>query len=185
MTNSPQQAQYSNPDSAVADIKNSQWVSLLPSNQQDLVLLAVHLYIRERELNSNLDDYSYIIFPMAKAYEGFLKLYFYELHLIDKRTYEGRRFRIGRALNPDIRKSQRDEYWLYDDIAQQCGHELARMLWDTWIECRNQVFHYFPNKNKTILFQDVAKYLLMISESITKAYNCKNEDGGLPTDFSL
>lgn len=161
-------------------INHREWYMFLPKDQRQLIDLSVELYQRELRLNSMLQDYSFIVFPMAKAYEGFLKLYLFELGLISEKTFEGRRFRIGRALNPDIRQSQRDEYWLYDDVAQFCGKDLARFMWDTWLECRNQLFHYFPHRFKNIKLTQVEDYLLMMDESISRAYQCKldiNQNG--------
>jgi hypothetical protein len=149
------------------------WFSQLPKEQKDLVELTIVLYEREQEMDTILTDYSFILFPIAKAYEGFLKQYLYELGLISERTFEGRRFRIGRALNPDIRENQRDEFWLYDNVAQLCGQEMARALWETWLECRNRIFHYFPSKNIRLDLTAVETHLSLLDETITNAHQCK------------
>ena len=36
----------------------------------------------------NISDYSYLVFPFSKAYEGFLKKLFLDLKLIDKGQFE-------------------------------------------------------------------------------------------------
>lgn len=149
------------------------WFSQLPKEQQELVELTIVLYEREQKLDTTLVDYSFILFPVAKAYEGFLKHYLFELDLISEKTFEGRRFRIGRALNPDIRENQRDEFWLYDNVAQMCGDETARALWETWLECRNRIFHYFPSKNIRLDLTAVETHLSLLDETITSAYQCK------------
>jgi hypothetical protein len=149
------------------------WFPLLPADQQELIELTIVLYDREQEMDSLLTDYSFITFPMAKAYEGFLKQYLFELGLISQKTFEGKRFRLGRALNPDIRDNQRDEFWLYDDVSRMCGEELSRALWETWLECRNRVFHYFPSRNVKLSLAAVEAHLLLLEETISSAHQCK------------
>jgi hypothetical protein len=124
-------------------------------------------------MDSLLTDYSFIIFPIAKAYEDFLKQYLFDLGLISQKTYEGKRFRLGRALNPDIRDNQRDEFWLFDDVSSMCGEELSRSLWETWLECRNRVFHYFPAKNVKLSLTAVTTHLQLLDETISNAHQCK------------
>lgn len=174
MNESPLQAagMTQNPPST-RTITQRAWFSFLPADQQQLIELSFSLFEREKSLHSSLIDCSFIIFPMAKAYEGFLKLYLFEMGLISQKTFEGKRFRIGRALNPDIRLSQRDEFWLYDNVAQYCGDDVARLMWNTWLECRNQVFHYFPHRNQYIALSQVGEYLFMMDTTITQAYQCK------------
>jgi hypothetical protein len=85
---------------------------------------------------------------MAKAYEGFLKKFFLNLGLIDRRQFEGRHFRIGKSLNPDLPEKYRDEDWLFDDLQRLCARSkiepIADKLWEAWRESRNLLFHYFP-----------------------------------------
>lgn len=174
MNESPLQAAgISQEPPSIRTITQRVWFTLLPADQQQLIELSFSLFEREKSLHSSLVDCSFIIFPMAKAYEGFLKIYLLEMGLISQKTFEGRRFRIGRALNPDIRLSQRDEFWLYDNVAANCGDAVARLLWNTWLECRNQVFHYFPNRNQYITLSEVEEYLFMMDSSISQAHQCK------------
>lgn len=149
------------------------WFHQLHKDQQELIRLSIVLYEREQQMSSTLSDYSFIIFPIAKAYEGFLKHYLYDLGLISHKTFEGKRFRIGRALNPDIRESQRDEFWLFDDVAQLCGPSTARSLWETWLECRNRVFHYFPDRNVHLTLTAVESHLQLLDDTISDAYQCQ------------
>ena len=145
--------------------KNSPWYEYLDECQQKLVAISFALTNKQNEL-AGLDDYSFIVFSMAKAYEGFLKKVFADLGLITKETYEDRHFRIGRALNPDIRSSQRDESWLYDDVEARFGGELARQLWDTWLLCRNRVFHYFSECHQGLSFEEASDRISMMEKSI-------------------
>lgn len=149
------------------------WYQFLTPWQRQLVETTAKLIDQHRD-NSNMVDYSFIVFPMSKAYEGFLKKFLYDLNLIDKKTYEGRRFRIGRALNPDVVKHQRDQYWLYDDVERICSEQTARDLWLAWLHCRNRVFHFFP-KDKGLLNLDQALgKVKKIADAMSAAVKCYN-----------
>lgn len=157
-------------------IPQESWFSYLSEMQQELALLSIHLYERELELRSNLVDYSFILFSLSKTYEGFLKKYLYEMNVIDKKVYEGRRFRIGRALNPDISHKHRDDYWLYDDVAKRCGEDVARELWDAWLECRNQVFHFFPKDGVTLRLDQVEQRMQQLFQAMRTAVACRRKN---------
>ena len=143
----------------------SSWYRYLDVHQQELVNVSFSL-LEKKDALLDIKDFSFMVFPMSKAYEGFLKKVFYDLYLINKETYLGRRFRIGRAFNPDIRSHQRDEDWLYDDVELQFGREVARQLWETWLVCRNRVFHYFANEQQALSFDEAKQKIDMIVESI-------------------
>jgi hypothetical protein len=145
--------------------KDAAWFRYLDAYQKELVLVSLSLANQKQTL-SNLKDYSFIVFPMAKAYEGFLKKVFFDLQLISKETYEGNHFRIGRALNPDIRSYQRDKDWLYDNVALKFGKQTARYLWDTWLKCRNRVFHYFSNNQQFLSFKEALARIQMMKQAI-------------------
>lgn len=149
------------------------WFKHLSKKQQDLIELSIFLYERETRPNSSrLVDYGFIVFPMSKAYEGFLKKYLLDHNLITKRVYDGRRFRIGRALNPDIRKKYRDDLWLYDEVSQVCGQKLSRKMWNTWLECRNRVFHYFPREFHFLNLEEAASKLKMVVSTMQEMVEC-------------
>jgi hypothetical protein len=153
------------------------WLEHIESWQQELVELSYSLLAREQELSAHaeykpLSDYAFIVFPMAKGYEGFLKQYLLDQKLIDMPTYQSRRFRIGRALNPDVPQNQRDTFWLYDDVAHLCGEEVAKELWQVWLECRNHLFHYFPNQEYSVTLHQAAEHLDIMSHAMTAAYEC-------------
>ncbi len=146
--------------------RNQPWYLYLSKWQRDLIDVSLDLSQRRQEL-LGLKDYSFIVFPMAKAYEGFLKKILLDLNLISQATYQGRRFRIGRALNPDIRTHQKDEQWLYDDIAQRFGEEIARQMWNTWLECRNRVFHFFPDHEQYLTLSEAEAHLQMMIDTMS------------------
>lgn len=153
------------------DITRQSWFSYLSEDQQALASTAY--FLLEQGQQAQVSDYSYVVFPMAKAYEGFLKKYFFELGLISQQTYESRRFRVGRAFNPDLNSNQQDELWIFDDVARMCGLALAREMWDAWLECRNQVFHYFPLHNKTLSLAQAEAKLQQLALVMEGAVRCQ------------
>lgn len=153
---------------------NANWLTYLTDWQIQLIEVANHLIQEYDENRDSLADYSFLVFPMSKAYEGFLKKFLYDLNLIDKATYEGRRFRIGRALNPDVAKEQRDEYWLYDDITKICSQKTAHRLWEAWLKCRNRVFHFFPKDKGLLTYEQALSKIDLVSRAMSTAVKCYN-----------
>jgi hypothetical protein len=149
------------------------WYVRTSTWEKTLVRTSVELFAREERLNSFFEDYSFVVFPMAKAYEGFLKKYFYDLGFLSLAMYTDKRFRIGRSLNPDIRPDRREEDWIFGRLAEKCGTEMARGLWDTWIECRNQLFHFFPDKEKRISLQEAGRLLEKLAAAMEMAVECQ------------
>lgn len=155
--------------------ESATWYKYLDQCQQELVSVSFSLANKRNEL-SDLRDFSFMVFPMAKAYEGFLKKVFFDMQLINKETYEGRRFRIGRALNPDVRSYQRDDNWLYDNVELKFGVEMARQLWDTWLVCRNHVFHYFSSCEQFLNFEEAIKRIEMMRQTMQTVINQLNKE---------
>lgn len=117
-------------------------------------------------------DFSFIVFPLAKAYEGFLRDYFFQAGLISKRDYEGKYFRIGRSFNPDLPNRLRDEDWIYDDVARLCSEETARDLWKAWIEGRNHLFHYYSHDRYCLTYEEAVERVWMLVDVMEKAMQC-------------
>lgn len=145
------------------------WFAQIPEDLQVLISSSLELFHREHRLQSNYQDYAFLIFPLAKAYEGVLKHYLLESGLISPSTFASRRFRIGRALNPDVSQNQRDKWWLFDDLVRQCGQEVAYGVWQAWLECRNHVFHYFPQQQNHFSLDEAERkmeQLLRVMEAL-------------------
>ena len=53
-------------------------------------------------INEDPTDYSYLVFPYAKLYEGFLKDIFLSAEIISQTEYVSDHFRIGKALSPSM-----------------------------------------------------------------------------------
>jgi len=156
-------------------VRSQAWFLYLNEDQKTLVDLAEKLWHRERMLKSEFKDYSFLVFPMAKAYEGFLKKFFYDMGLIEKHDFESKHFRIGRALNPNLRDYYQDEKWIYDDVERTCGPNVARKLWDAWTDCRNHLFHFYPMSKQTISLTEAGKRIDQLALAMQEAVNCKLE----------
>lgn len=119
---------------------------------QQRVLLGDGMFLLEdskRHTDTEPTDYSYLVFPFAKMYEGFLKQLFCDLSIIGQREYESHHYRIGKALSPNLvrRLGQRSAY---GQVEQRYGAGLAQLLWQAWKEGRNLVFHYFPHNYRAL-----------------------------------
>jgi hypothetical protein len=124
---------------------------------KDSLLLLDHF--EEPDHRHVYHDYAFLVFPIAKAYEGFLKLYFQRLGVLNQAHSESRLFRIGRSFNPDLPPHLRDEVWIYDDVSRESGKEIARGLWEIWVEGRNHLFHYFPQHRRTVDYEQARKLI--------------------------
>ncbi len=136
---------------------------------RDLVKESFVMLDREEKNGDKLHDYSFVVFPMAKAYEGFLKKLFFDLGLINKRQYLGDRFRVGKSLNPNLPKRYQWD-WVYNRLVSRCkGEQTPLKLWEVWKQARNRIFHYFPAHQEFVAL-DQAKYLISeISSAMEQA----------------
>lgn len=119
-------------------------------------------------------DYSFVVFPAAKAYEGFLKKLLLYLGFIIEEDYAGKHFRIGKALNPSLPPDLRHE-GVYEKIVAFTGNRrLGDQLWETWKLGRNLIFHWFPNEQNAITLPEAKERVNMIVISIDQAFKeCK------------
>ena len=126
--------------------KTSPLWSFLDVNQKDYLTDSFYLLDHLKNHPVVLNDYSFILFGVAKCYEGFLKKLFLEKRYINQEEFISTRYRIGKVLNPAIEEKYKDES-VYDNIREETGNnDLAELLWETWKFNRNRIFHYFPNK---------------------------------------
>lgn len=146
---------------------------------RDLVEESFTLLEREERLQGELHDYSFVVFPMAKAYEGFLKKLLLDMKLIDKRQYYGEHFRIGRALNPSLPKRYRAG-WVYGRLVESCqgNEELPLFLWEVWKRARNRIFHFFPDHHEFISLEEAREMIEKLAEGMERALEgCKARFG--------
>ena len=119
-------------------------------------------------INEEPTDYSYLVFPYAKLYEGFLKDFFLDLDIIDARDYQSDHFRIGKTLSPNLAKKL-GRRSAYGQIVQRYGKDLATRLWHTWKNGRNLVFHYFPHNYRALSLEQAKTLIQLIVETMDQA----------------
>lgn len=116
-------------------------------------------------------DYAFVVFPAAKAYEGFLKKLFLDLKFITEDDYYGKHFRIGKALNPSLPREIRDGRWVYGKIVKFCGGAgLGDKLWEAWKLSRNLTFHWFPDEKNAITLPEAEDRINLIIDAIDQAF---------------
>ena len=149
--------------------------------KQSLLLLKTAKGWEKKADSRKMDfhDYSFVVFPAAKAYEGFLKTLFLDLEFITKDQYYGKRFRVGKALNPSLDRRYRKREGVYDKIVAYCnGRVLADQLWNTWRKARNVLFHWFPKEQNVIDFDTANERVHMILDTMDLAFKeCKIDRG--------
>lgn len=159
----------------VEDLEKRNWWTYIHEDLQELLKESVLLCDRVSTWDEKFHDYSFIVFPAAKAYEGFLKKMFLDLGFITMEDYSGKRFRVGKALNPELERGLRESEGVYDKIVEYCGGvALADRLWETWKICRNLIFHWFPNERNAITLEEAKERVEDVITSIDMAFEgCK------------
>ena len=152
----------------LSELYKLNWFKSLPSTQRQLLEQSFYLLEEIGYNHREFYDYSFIVMPASKAYEGFVKDFLFLLKLISEKRYKGRRFRVGKALNPALGKSDPDKFEaLFDDLIEIFGSEdVPNMMWKTWKQCRNQVFHYFYDEKKAISLYQAKEKLQRILKMI-------------------
>jgi hypothetical protein len=114
-------------------------------------------------------DYPFLIFPFAKAYEGFLKQLFKDVGFISHLDYISDHLRLGKLLSPHLIMKLGDKS-LYEKIRLNGSRELAETLWKTWKLGRNEIFHYFPHNIRAVTFDEANRTVGNILETMEIAY---------------
>jgi len=156
------------------DLKEKKWWPYVEKDIRSLFVEAFILMEFAKESDQKFNDYAFVVFPAAKGYEGLLKKVFLDLGFITKEDFFGKRFRIGKALNPSLEKAFRHES-VYDRLVTHCkGKEVADKLWQTWRLSRNLVFHWFPNEKNSLDLDEAKDRLEMILSAIDSLFTeCK------------
>ena len=112
------------------NLKAKLWWDYLEEDIKELLEESLYLHEKVASWRTGFHDYAFVVFPAAKAYEGFLKKLFLDLHLISENDYYGKHFRIGKALNPDLPDKFKNDDYVYDKLANFChNEELPNILW--------------------------------------------------------
>lgn len=159
------------------NIEDRVWWDYLEEDLQELLKESVLLATKAEAWTQKFHDYSFIVFPAAKAYEGFLKRLLLDLGMIKSEDYYGKRFRIGKALNPSLDRRFRKKEGVYNKIVKYCGgRDLADGLWTTWKECRNKLFHWFPDEKNAVSLQEAKQKVGLILNTMDAAFEeCKTD----------
>src|SRR4030067_2679821 len=97
----------------------------LSQNQKDLILEGQYLMndiIKDHAYN--FKDYSFLVFPFAKAYEGFLKKLFLDIDFISHLDYISDHLRLGKLMSPNL-INRLGERSLYKKIEEKTSRELS------------------------------------------------------------
>lgn len=163
--------------------RQTAWFNFLDNHMQALVEQSLYLLDQEKNIDhTRFKDYSFIVFPIARAYEGFLKKFFENIGLIGYEDLINPYFRIGRSLNPDLPQRLQDESWLYDDLLRMCQKcdqpNLAMDMWQVWRQGRNQLFHYFLHGEVQMIELNRAEEIVAsFVEIMDRVIECKIENG--------
>lgn len=139
--------------------------------QQDLLIEGDYLkdqIIEDAEYS--FKDYSFLVFPFAKAYEGFLKQVFLDVGFISHLDYISNHFRLGKMLSPNMIEKLGESRSLYSQITHSISNEFAEEVWCTWKLHRNEIFHYYPHNLKAITFNEADKVAKKITSTMRDVY---------------
>ncbi len=145
-----------------------QFWQYLSQNQKDLIIEGQYLMSEVIGHNAyHFKDYSFLVFPFAKAYEGFLKQLFRDIGFISRLDYISDHLRLGKLMSPNLIGRLGDRS-LYKKIETTADKELADKIWNTWKVGRNQIFHYFPHNIKAVSFDEaetITNQIIQVMES--------------------
>lgn len=143
----------------------------LSKEQQDLILGGDFLgdEINKNKQHAAFRDYSFLVFPYAKAYEGFLKQLFKDIGFISHLDYISDHLRLGKLMSPNLADRLGDRS-LYRKIYQVATKDLADRIWNTWKVGRNQVFHYFPHNLKALSFDEAENLVNQLIQTMQETY---------------
>jgi hypothetical protein len=130
----------------------------------ETVLSFVEKY-REKE---EISDYSFLVFPFSKAYEGFLKRFLFDTGLIREEDYYSDEIRIGRILNPSYVKERSNVFNRLCDKSPD-GRGVPKKLWMVWKRGRNLVFHYFPHNFRKLEYDEAVEIINEIVDAMNSA----------------
>lgn len=145
--------------------------SYLSQTQKDLIIegqYLLHDIIKDHAFQ--FKDYSFLVFPFAKTYEGFLKQLFKDVKFISHLDYISDHLRIGKLLSPHLMAKLGDRS-LYRQIIECASEDLAKRIWESWKMGRNQVFHYFPHNLRALTFAEASNTIETLLLTMDEAYN--------------
>jgi len=146
----------------------------LPDEIQGLIADGETLvnFVLSNDKSHEISDLSFMVFPFAKAYEGFLKKLFLDIGMIQPDEYYGDDIRIGRILNPSYLAEKGNVFAKFCEGTPD-KKVLSQKLWDAWKQGRNSVFHYFPHNFKKLDFDEAMDLIRGFVDAMeTAVENC-------------
>ena len=142
----------------------------LSQEERELLADGFHIWrlARQGVLDGQISDYSFLVAPFAKAYEGFLKKFFLQLNLISRDDYYDDHFRVGKVLNPNLRRYRFSVYRALEKLELN-EQAVAPPLWQAWKKGRNLVFHYFPHNLQRLTLSQAESRINLILTAINLA----------------
>lgn len=144
----------------------------LSLTQKDLILEGK--YLVDIIKPHRFKDYSFMVFPFAKAYEGYLKQLFLDVGFITHESYISDHFRVGKYLSPHMIEKLNGES-VYVQISEKISPDLAHDIWNVWKKGRNQVIHYYPHNFKRLsyndsvsMIEDILRIMILSYQNIKK-----------------
>ncbi len=150
--------------------KTSGFWFYLSRGQKDLINEGMYLMndvIKDKAYH--FKDYSFLVFPFAKAYEGFLKQLFKDIKFISHLDYISDHLRLGKLMSPNL-VNKLGKRSLYKKIKDKVGQDLADKIWNCWKNGRNQVFHYYPHNLKALTFDEAEAVTEQILKTMDESY---------------
>ncbi len=126
------------------------------------------LYNRYSEMHSPLSDYSFIVFPLAKAYEGILKKILVKTGVLtEAELLQNPNITINRFYNP-LEKGA-----IYQTLKDKTRDKvIPHVIFSVYQECRNQILHYDQYRDNRIDNIEGAYFFMQrIEDAIVKAFN--------------
>lgn len=148
--------------------RSALWRYLSPEQQRLAADGAWLLEDRKAHPTQELSDYSYLVFPFAKLYEGFLKQLFRDLGIITEADYTSDHFRLGKVLSPNLAR-RLGVRSAYNQVARRFGDTLADHLWAAWKQGRNLVFHYFPHNYRALTLEQAQERIALTVAAMEEA----------------
>lgn len=128
-------------------------------------------FLLHREKNSDyvysFDDYSFVVLPAAKSYEGVLKKILVHIGLVtEQELLENPGMALNSYFDPVNNKSISSS--LKDKARDRA---VPHIIYSTYQECRNEILHYDSYRDNKITLDDAEFYIKRIDDAISKAYN--------------
>lgn len=125
-------------------------------------------FVEKYKETERLSDYSFLVFPFSKAYEGFLKRFLFDTNLIREEDYYSDDIRIGRILNPNYFREKSNVFNKLCDKSKD-GRDVPKKLWSVWKRGRNLVFHYFPHNFRKLEYDEAIDIINEVVDAMNSA----------------